>query len=224
MRKVAVAFALLAVVGMCSVGSAQDERPDRGGRGRGGEDGQRGGGFRGEGRGGFGGGFGGRFQPPPNPVVEALDADKDGVISAKEIENAVAALKKLDKDNNGKLEGEEIQPPRPSFGGRGGFGGGPGGPGGRPGGGERGSMADRLLEGDKNNDGKLTKDELTSIPEAFRDRLMERADTNKDGVLDKSELEGMGGGRGGRGGEGRPGGGRPEGGRGGNRPARPEAE
>ncbi len=48
----------------------------------------------------------------------------------KEIEQAVAALKKLDKDNDGKLSQEEIGWPPRGRGGAGGFGGGPGAPGG----------------------------------------------------------------------------------------------
>jgi hypothetical protein len=73
------------------------------------------------------------------PVLAALDADHDSEISAKEIANAPAALKTLDKNTDGKLTHDEF---RPNFGpgGPGGAGGpgGPGGrPGGRPGGGER---------------------------------------------------------------------------------------
>ncbi|MDQ3621737.1 MAG: EF-hand domain-containing protein [Verrucomicrobiota bacterium] len=47
---------------------------------------------------------------PQSPVMTALDANKDGVIDAKEIENAPMALKALDKNNDGKLTGEEIRP------------------------------------------------------------------------------------------------------------------
>jgi hypothetical protein len=100
--------------------------------------------------------FGG---PPGFHLAVTLDANADGKISTKEIENATIALKALDKDNDGKLSGEEIGWP-PSFGGgfpgfgpppgggppggRGGFGGGgfPGfgpPPGGGPPGGGRGS-------------------------------------------------------------------------------------
>jgi hypothetical protein len=66
------------------------------------------------------------------PVLAALDADKNGEISAEEIDNAAAALKKLDKNGDGKLTEEELRPNFP--GGRGGPGGRPGGEGGRPGG------------------------------------------------------------------------------------------
>ena len=48
------------------------------------------------------------------PILTALDADGNGEISAEEIEDAVAALKKLDKNKDDKLTAEEL---RPSFGG-----------------------------------------------------------------------------------------------------------
>ena len=41
------------------------------------------------------------------PIMTALDADRNGEISAKEIEDAVAALKKLDKNKDDKLTAEE---------------------------------------------------------------------------------------------------------------------
>jgi len=44
------------------------------------------------------------------PVLAALDADGDGVISKAEIKNAAAALRTLDKDKDGKLSKEEMQP------------------------------------------------------------------------------------------------------------------
>jgi len=107
----------------------------------------------------------------------AIDADGDGEISAKEIENAAAALKALDKDKDGKLSGEEL---RPAFGGPGG-GRGQGG----PGGGENvEAIVAQMMTMDKNGDSKLSKDELPERMQA----LMGRADTNKDGFLDKAEL------------------------------------
>ncbi|MDP7014552.1 MAG: PEP/pyruvate-binding domain-containing protein [Pirellulaceae bacterium] len=71
-----------------------------------------------------GGGRGG-FQPPKPPVLEALDANKDGEISAQELRNAVEALRKLDKNRDGEIAGSELQPAGIPFAGRG------GGPGGR---------------------------------------------------------------------------------------------
>ena len=77
---------------------------------------------------------------PMMPLVQALDANGDGVIDEDEIKNAVAALKALDKNNDGKLTREEYMGMRRGPGGPGGPGGqgGPGGPGGPGGqGGER---------------------------------------------------------------------------------------
>jgi hypothetical protein len=61
--------------------------------------------------------------PPAPPVVSALDADNAGEISAAELKQAAAALKKLDKDRDGELAGAELQPD---------FGPGGAGPGGGP--------------------------------------------------------------------------------------------
>ncbi len=146
--------------------------------------------------------------PPGFNLMTALDANKDGKLSAKEMDGAVAALQKLDKNKDGKLSKEEIGwPPA------GGFGGGRGGPpgfgGGFPGfGGEGGGRPQRpdpdgnpqtqskanrpsifapgrLKQLDRNNDGKITKVE---IPKRLQDLVFGRADTNKDGVIDAKEL------------------------------------
>jgi len=103
-------------------------------------------------------------------------------LSSTEIANAAAALKKLDKNGDGKSSGEELRPPRGGgFGGRGGIGGG---------------FVDRIMSFGKNGDGKISKSEL---PERMS-RNIDRADSNGDGVLEKSEIEAMarrfGGGRG----------------------------
>jgi len=154
------------------------------------------------------------------PLMAAIDADGNGEISAEEIEKATAALKNIDKNKDGKLTEDEL---RPNF--AGGFGG-PGGPGG-PGGigglagilGGRGLGEDfvgRLLEMDRNKDGKLSKDE---VPERMQP-LFARADSDKDGVITKEELAKVALGEGrsereGRGPEGREGGRGPLGGQGG---------
>ena len=85
-------FGILAVAG---VATAIAQPP--GGRGApGGEQG-----------GGPGGPGGAR---PSMPIIEVLDADHDGVISADEIKNAAAALQSLDKNKDGKLTEEEYRP------------------------------------------------------------------------------------------------------------------
>src|ERR1051326_8143206 len=53
-------------------------------------------------------------RPPPLPIMEALDANHDGVIDATEIANAPAALKALDKNGDGKLTRDEFAPPPPN--------------------------------------------------------------------------------------------------------------
>jgi hypothetical protein len=126
------------------------------------------------------------FAPPMFALMEALDTNKDGKLSADEIKAAPQALKKLDKNKDGKLSAEEIGWP-PQFPG---FGGGRGGPpfGGPPfGGSERGglSLAERIMARDANGDGKVTKDEL---PRSMQ-FLIRLADTNKDGAIDKQEAE-----------------------------------
>ena len=100
------------------------------------------GGQRPPGPGGPGGQGGGQGGPGgmrmPNPIIEALDLNKDGTIDADEIAKASESLKKLDKNKHGKITQDDYRPQRPGGpGGQGGGGqGGPGGQGGqgRPGG------------------------------------------------------------------------------------------
>ncbi|MRR12626.1 hypothetical protein EG835_09240, partial [bacterium] len=58
-----------------------------------------------------------RPKKPQPPVIAALDAHADGVIDAKEIAAAPAALKKLDVNGDGRLSPDEYRPPRPGDGG-----------------------------------------------------------------------------------------------------------
>lgn len=128
-------------------GRAQDRRPE-------GERGRDGGGAR------------------MNPFFAALDVNSDGVIDADELANAPAALKKLDRNGDGKITEDEA---RPAFGGRGG-----------PGQGAVNvdEIVARMLQMDKDGDGKLSKEEL---PERMAG-MMERGDANKDGFLTRDEL------------------------------------
>ncbi len=178
-------LAALAMVVCTSQAFAQPggdgEGRGRGERGEGRERGERG--ERGEGR-----GFGNRggFRPPTNPIVEAIDKDKNGSLSAEEIKNAVAALKTLDKNGDGEISREEM---RPEFGRPGQGGPGFGGP--RP---EfnaeeftKNFVSRMLDQSDKDKDGKIAKSEVTG---RFAENF-DRGDTNKDGFIDKKEMEAM---------------------------------
>lgn len=128
--------------------------------------------------------FGG--QRPMGGLAAALDTDRDGAISAAELRAASVSLKTLDRNGDGQLTPEEL---RPEFG--------PGGFRGRGGRGDEGEgrggaaasspdeLADTLMAFDRNNDGRLARDE---VPERFQG-LFDRADGNKDGALTRDELK-----------------------------------
>lgn len=167
-----------------------------------------------EGPGGFGGrGPGGPGGPPPSPVVEVMDTNHDHALSAQEIKNAFRALKVLDRDGDGNLSQEEMRPEGgPERGRPGGFGGPEGrgrdgrGRDGRPGGrglqtgrggsqfpGEPGSadrasqMLSRMMTFDENGDGQLSMEE---VPERMQ-AILKRYDSDKNELLDHSELQQM---------------------------------
>lgn len=53
-------------------------------------------------------------QRPPPPIIMVLDTDKDGILSASEIQNAPISLRKLDKNGDGQLGPGELNPPPPN--------------------------------------------------------------------------------------------------------------
>ena len=100
-----------------------------------------------------------------HPVLAALDADHDGVISSSEIKYAPAALWTLDKNSDGRLTIEELLPdPVTSW------------------------VAQLMSLMDSNGDGKISKEERSNkFGLQFRE-LLDRADRNKDGVVTEDEL------------------------------------
>lgn len=111
------------------------------------------------------------------PLMLALDENSDGELSEEEIEEAIEHLKELDANKDGKLSGNELAPAGGPGGGRG------EGPRGE-GGGNSTELAEQLMKNDKNGDGKLTKDELPGRLQA----IIERSDSDKDGVLTREEI------------------------------------
>ena len=106
------------------------------------------------------------FRRPPNPLMEALDTDHDGILSAEEIANAPASLKKLDQNGDGRLTEDELRPPPP--GGRGSpWRGqpGPGGPGANPAG-PREEIGPRLLPSPFAGQGPTAPDAVPPAPAA----------------------------------------------------------
>ena len=116
------------------------------------------------------------------PLMMALDADKDGSLSAGEVENASKALAKLDKDGDGILSPEELRPDFSEMAREGMAQLGQKGLGGAP---TKEMMARMFEKQDADKDGKLTGEE---IPERMRENLA-RVDENGDGAIEKSEME-----------------------------------
>ncbi|WP_236621945.1 hypothetical protein [Novipirellula maiorica] len=172
-------------------------QPPGGRQGGGGRGGQSGGGMRGP--------QGGATQTPP--LLRVFDTDDDGELSPNEIDAAAVALRKLDRNRDGRLTAEELRPSGPGAPGRpagqrGGERGGAGGSGGRSAGmGQRGgqgggaggrggdsaqsdeAFANQILAFDVNTDGLLSQAEL---PEHMHDAFV-IADADKNGTLDQSE-------------------------------------
>jgi Ca2+-binding EF-hand superfamily protein len=103
----------------------------------------------------------------------ALDADRDGTISAGEMAGAPRALAALDKNGDGRISPDEIMPSRPD------------GPGREQAGAAAApDLVNTLFALDENKDGKLSKEE---VPERMQG-IFVRADADHDGFLTREEL------------------------------------
>lgn len=112
------------------------------------------------------------------PLMVALDTNRDGTISASEIDEASRSLKNLDRNGDGTLSAEEL---RPEFAAAG-----PSGPGSPDAGGPptREMMSRMFQQRDADGNGKLSGDE---IPERLRANA-DRVDENGDGGIDSAEM------------------------------------
>lgn len=129
----------------------------------------------------------GRGLRPVPPLIAALDANRDGRISAEEIANAAAALKTLDENGDGSLTLEELRPPRPPRRGEG-----------RdaaaddqqqqPMGPPPGKLPPVIAALDADQDGEISAAEIEKSPEALRG-----LDRDGDGNLGRRELRPQGG-------------------------------
>ena len=144
-----------------------------------------------------------------NPLIEAIDTDHDGELSAQEIANAAKALLALDTNRDGKLTQAELMPDLAPRGqgqrGQGRGGQGAGGMGGGMGGGAGGAgdFVQRLMNLDQNGNGKI---EVNEVPPPML-RMLQGADTDGDQSISREEAEKVAqrfGGRGAAGGQGGP--------------------
>lgn len=111
----------------------------------------------------------GRFHhPPPLPLVLALDANHDGVISADEMANAGAALLTLDKNGDGKLTSDEYLPMVPAN---------------APKDAPRPPLPPIVKALDANGDGVIDANEIANAPAALKS-----LDKNGDGELSRNEF------------------------------------
>jgi hypothetical protein len=132
-------------------------------------------------------------RPPmfgPMPLLQPLDTDDDGIISADEIKSAPDSLKKLDKNGDGQISREEWQPQPPSRGD------GERPRGDRPRDGER-PRGEGLRDGEaqtpeKKSDAPLGREKRAGDqrgrPQGPPPPLVGALDTDRDGVLSADEI------------------------------------
>jgi len=115
--------------------------------------------------------------PPPPPWFGMIDKDRDGVLSAVEIQAASEAILKLDADHNGEVTVEETHMPPPKEGDK---------P--EPPDSKNHAMPPRPVPPmvkalDTNGDGSLSPEEMTQAPESLK-----ILDKDQDGALSPEEL------------------------------------
>lgn len=105
--------------------------------------------------------------PASNAIFAVIDADGDGVISKAELRKAIRALKSLDADRDGTITLAEASVTA------------------APNALAANPAVDRMMQNDRNNDGKLTLDEVppADLP------MLQNADANGDKAIDRRELE-----------------------------------
>jgi hypothetical protein len=111
---------------------------------------------------------------PPQPVLEALDTDADGTISAEEIKAAAESLLALDADGDGALSLEELRPRPPEDAPE---------EKGKARRGPRGPVPPLLAVLDGDGDKALSADEIEAAPESLAE-----LDKNEDGEITGREL------------------------------------
>lgn len=102
-----------------------------------------------------------RPPPPVPPILAIFDADRDGTISADEIDAASDALEKLDGNQDGQITREELRPPN----------------------GHRPPQPPVIAALDTDRDGTLCGDELEGAPDSLLG-----LDMNGDGELSPQEI------------------------------------
>jgi Ca2+-binding EF-hand superfamily protein len=128
-----------------------------------------------------------RSQQPSTPsdsLLAVLDGDHDGELSGAEMDNAAAVLRALDKNGDGRLSGAELgrSSPRQQQGATAAK-----GQAAAPNRKRQGNAGVRanLLALDADGDGKLSRSE---VPGRMQ-RIFDRADTDKNGSLDRAEID-----------------------------------
>ena len=123
-----------------------------------------------------------------SPILNAVDINQDGTVSASEIAAAPGQLRKLDRNGDGKLTQDEAGLQMGRGGGRGQGGGRGRGEGGGDEAPSAGPTADELtatlMAFDANHNDKIEKSEL---PERMQG-IFERGDANHDSVLTRDEI------------------------------------